>query len=567
MRKPATTGWGWAGGLVVVFYLVSRLWDLGSLPPFIDELVHIDTGKSARGGNWTAGLGQWKWLSMQVYGLFLQLTDQWPWVRLLNVFTGLGVLCTTFAIGVTLGSIRLAFWSALVYAAIPYALFFDRLALTDSMQALCLAIILLLSIRLSQRRSNRDAVALGVVLSLAPMFKPSGFVFAALPLFVVLVLAKDEPLWRRPGNLWLAYAIFVPAAAWFRLSFLPPMHSGVILGPDLARLRLVGGDTLETFWVMLTPPVFLVAVIGGLALALGAGQGTARRRAPGGAFLPGYGKRHPCFDEDEQPYECSRTAGFSRSRPPHGGRGRPYSVQMNSHTGCSRRVLLYAFVVSVVVSPYLLFSSGCFPRYYVPALPAIALLVGEVFELAAAKLQRVLSDRLHAVAMAAVAAVVLIEAGVMSWNIARDPLPGHYPQRIEQQYTTGWSSGYGLEELVRFLQDYPRPSGGERTLVLRSPRWDLTMQGLNLFERQLEAQVELGRFWPWQPAAVVERIQVGLENRSQILLPMNKASGYPNDREIRETIEREFAVEEVWSSGKPGGAPGISVLAVSARGS
>jgi hypothetical protein len=508
MTKSTTTRWLWAGGLVVVFYLVTRLWNLGALPPFIDELVHIDTGKSARGGNLTAGLGQWKWMSMQVYGLFLSLTDQWPWVRLLNVFLGLGILGTTCAIGAALSSIRLAFWSALVYTAVPYAVFFDRLALTDGMQALCLALILLLSIRLSRRPSNRDAVALGVVLALAPMFKPSGFVFAAVPLFVVLVLAEDTPLLKRPFKLWLPYAIFVPAAVWFRLWFLPPVQSGVILGLDLARLRTVGGDTLETFWEMLTPPVFLLAVIGGLALLLGAGQGTARRR-----------------------------------------------------------VLLYAFVTGVVVSPYLLFSSSCFPRYYVPALPVIALLVSEAFELVAAKLQRVVTGRPHEVAMVAVAAVVLIEAGVMSWNMVRDPLSVHFPKRIEQQYITSWSSGYGLEDLVRFLQGYPQRPGEEKTLVLRSPRWDMTMQGLNLFERQLEAQVELGRFWPWQPAAVVERIQADLEQRSQILLPMNQASGYPNDQEIRETIEREFAVEEVWSSKKPGGAPGVSVLAISAKGS
>ncbi len=486
---------------LILAYLASRTWNLGALPPFIDELIHIQFAKAARDGDWRAGLHLWKWLSLQIYGLFLHATSDWPWVRMLNVLAGLGICLATFAIGSVAGGSRLGFWAALTYTVLPFAVFYDRLVLLDSMVALCLALILLCSFRLSHAWSRSGAVALGALLAFAPMLKASGFAFACVPLIVFLLMPGIGPIRSRLVRLFIPYVIFIPAALWLRFVMLPPEPAGLSLGGWGRGFRTVGEQTLETFWVMLTPPVALAIVLAGLTLLL--------------------------WPNEQR-----------------------------------RRIAIYFLLAGVIVSPSLLLLSKCYPRYYVPALVPLALIFGEGIEAAASRIGALVKANMHTWAAIFLTAIILIEPAVTSRNLVRDPLSVHLPQPIATQYVTGWGSGYGLAGVVRALRATGESSAGGPVLVLRSPRWDLTLQGLDVFREELGEQIELGVLRPWTPAAVVDQIKHRLQDGRRVVLALNMATGYPHDQAVREILPRAFAVEELWYRPKPGGTPGLRLIEV-----
>ena len=220
---------------VLFVFLTLRTYELDSVPVFLDEAIHIDFAKHALEGDWKVGLDLGKWLSIQTWALFLShFTSEWPYVRLLSVAAGAGTLLLLMMTGAATASARLGLLSALSYAVLPFAVFYDRLVLTDQFQTLLLASTIFLSVRISDRSNRWDQAALVLALILAPLFKFSGFLFGCLPLPLVLLLSAQPSLVKRVLKVAPCYGAYLLFAGLF-ISRIAPRS-----GREQVRGRAVG---------------------------------------------------------------------------------------------------------------------------------------------------------------------------------------------------------------------------------------------------------------------------------------------------------------------------------------
>ncbi len=125
--------------IIVLLYFALRLPNLTLQPIFADEAIYI----------------RWAQVMKAESSLrFLPLTDgkaplfMWTMISLLKVFddplfagrflsilAGLATLTGVFFLSLRVFNLKVALWSALIYATVPFMVFFDRMALVDSMLA------------------------------------------------------------------------------------------------------------------------------------------------------------------------------------------------------------------------------------------------------------------------------------------------------------------------------------------------------------------------------------------------------------------------------------------------
>lgn len=269
------------GGL----YAASRFTGLTTLPIFLDETQHIHWSvEIAEGERWMRPWNYGKGVSVFVNALlFPWAFDHYLWAsRALAVGFGAVTLLAGLAAARRLLDERAALVFGILYLACPYALFYDRLALTDPPMATFATLALLLSLRLLETPRRGLALLLALALVLAVLSKATAILVVLIPALALLVLG---PLERRRGG---AFASAVGVAA---LALAWPLHrffattATVRLGvghrdEDLAT-RLSTNLPLAASWLStyLTLPIVLLAL-------LGLGLGVLHRSRPA-FFLSG----------------------------------------------------------------------------------------------------------------------------------------------------------------------------------------------------------------------------------------------------------------------------------------
>ena len=170
--------------IICVLFLVSRIWNLNSLPVFGDEAIYI----------------RWAQIIKSVDTLrFIPLTDGkqplFMWLnsislrfisdplisgRLISVFSGLGILVTLFLISHS-------FLPSLIYIFLPFAFFFDRLATADTLLSFFGIFSLYLSLSLAKKPALDLSMILGVSLGLAWLTKSPAIYFIVLSLLTFVL--------------------------------------------------------------------------------------------------------------------------------------------------------------------------------------------------------------------------------------------------------------------------------------------------------------------------------------------------------------------------------------------
>ena len=184
-------------GLLILFYFGSRLLNLTLQPIFADEAIYI----------------RWAQLMRAEPSLrFISLTDGKPplymWVlipffkvikdplfagRFLSVLSGFVTLIGVFLIGIRFFNKRIAFWAMLLIVVTPYILFFDRMALVDSMLSAFSIWSLLVAILLIKYKRIDLAMVLGYLLGGGMLTKPPGFFnILVLPITAILIEWKSK---------------------------------------------------------------------------------------------------------------------------------------------------------------------------------------------------------------------------------------------------------------------------------------------------------------------------------------------------------------------------------------
>ncbi len=126
------------GTLIVAVALFLRIYNLTKLPVFADEAIYIRWAQVMRA---EAGLrflplsdGKQPLFMWSMIPLFKLFNDPLFAGRFLSVVTGIVTLLGVFSLTLILfGSKKKALLASFIYAIIPFAVFFDRMALVDSM--------------------------------------------------------------------------------------------------------------------------------------------------------------------------------------------------------------------------------------------------------------------------------------------------------------------------------------------------------------------------------------------------------------------------------------------------
>lgn len=124
-------------GLIIVLYFALRLPNLTYQPIFADEAIYIRWAQVMKSEPTLRFLpltdGKtplFMWIMMPVFKL---IADPLLAGRTLAVFSGIGTLLGAFMIGIVFFNKRVALFAAFLIAITPYIIFFDRMALVDTM--------------------------------------------------------------------------------------------------------------------------------------------------------------------------------------------------------------------------------------------------------------------------------------------------------------------------------------------------------------------------------------------------------------------------------------------------
>jgi len=277
------------GILILVLALVLRLYNLNLLPIFGDEAIYI---------RWAQVMGAQPGLR------FLPLTDGkqplFMWVlmflvrrfpdplligRLTSVFYGMGTLLGIFSLSYYLfKNKKIALIASFIYAISPYSLFFDRMALVDSMLSMFGVWTLFLGVVTAKTKRIDFAMLTGFSLGAALLTKSPAIYFAIL--LPTTWLLSSLPKGRRNRVIHFGRLIFLLLVT-FLISY--GMYNILRLGESFHMLALRNQDyiysishaisspfdplfpylrrSLEWFW-QLGPSVLIVLLLAGICINL-----------------------------------------------------------------------------------------------------------------------------------------------------------------------------------------------------------------------------------------------------------------------------------------------------------
>jgi 4-amino-4-deoxy-L-arabinose transferase-like glycosyltransferase len=266
-------------------YLATRLAGLTALPMFLDESWHI---------SWSMWIAEGKeWDSPWLFGKGVSIFASallFPWAR--EHFLAAARLVTVLfgaltLLGVHLAARRLydretAFVASALYLFSPYALFYDRLVLTDPVQSAFATLSLWMSVRTAESGRARDGALLGLLLALSVFAKALGVLAFFTPALAFALLPGE----RRPRLRAFAIAYGVAAALvgyplWRFLTETATVRAAIDKSEAGPVGRILDNAPLAWEWVSTywTLPV--------LALAAGGLLHAAWRRSRPGLLLGG----------------------------------------------------------------------------------------------------------------------------------------------------------------------------------------------------------------------------------------------------------------------------------------
>ena len=198
--------------------------------------------------------------------LFPWACSHYLWAsRALAVAFGAFSLLVGIAVGRRLFEPTTGLVFGLLYVACPFALFYDRLVLTDPPMAAFAALALLLTVRLHEAPGPERAVLLTLALVAAVLTKATALLVAVIPLAGLLLLGRIEKERIRAFVLALAAAtvlLFWPILRFFATTAtvrLGVSHQETDLSTRLITNLPMAVSWLVTYWTL---PLTLLALLG-----------------------------------------------------------------------------------------------------------------------------------------------------------------------------------------------------------------------------------------------------------------------------------------------------------------
>jgi|CXWL01.1.fsa_nt_gi MFS family permease len=258
-------------GLFLALYFLTRVATLSVLPIFLDEAVHLQWAERLYSeGRILRPIGAGRLLAVAAYGLAAPFEDRLFAARLLAVIAGAFTLVGAMLIAHRLFGALAAPVAGFLYLVSPFALTYDRLALSDGfLSAFVTGLMLTTLAIIDEPASWRLRIRFGVLLALSVVSKVSALLFLlALPLGVLILPGERRAALASMGKgaligligavpmLWLFAANSGEIAA---QHVADPSATGSVL---MATLRDMSGWALSYF----TIPVMIFAALSAVLL-------------------------------------------------------------------------------------------------------------------------------------------------------------------------------------------------------------------------------------------------------------------------------------------------------------
>lgn len=490
-------------GALLVIYLVSRLLLLTRLPPFIDEGLHSFYVRTMESGIISAGAGDGKWLSIFIfYGLTRLPVDMLLVIRLASVAGGALTLVAIFMTGRELFSAAVGLLSAGFYIFLPYALFYNRLGLTDGIAVAFGAWVLYISVRAVRADKGGYTVLLTALLLACVLAKASAMLFILFPLLALVILVQ-RGAW--PVALRKILPAIIGASVIVILMLSQDIGTAEIIHKTAETrsagiIDLAANNTLTAggwFWSLLTPPMAILSVVALLSLSIW-------RR--------------------------------------------------------DRAVLFVMAVLAVALVPYIVSAATWYPRYLLFALVPLTLLLAVFWAwLTDLLVQVTASPRRGRALSVLILALLLIWPALYGLRLMAAPQEARLPVIVRRLYVSDWTAGYGAKELAKYLEAQAQTTQGG-LLVLRPDHLSqVTHGGLELFlqgEQPLMLQA-IGRDFDTE----VQGALAGLSAGQRTLFVFDSTN--QSSQELAELVRRHAEVTQIWRNVKPQATGGLEVWELS----
>lgn len=213
--------------ILIIFYLLTRLFHLTLLPIFNDEAIYLYWAKliAATHAQWFISLTDGKPpILIWVMAFFLKLLPSSQYLlagRLPSVVTGLVSMLGIYALSHFLfHSRKIATLTAFLYIIVPFALFYDRMALFDGFLSSMMLLSVYFSLRTSRSLEKRDAFLWGFFLGMAFLAKINALLFLFLTPVCFFLFSPRERVIRQWKKMLILSAIAIVVSQLLRFSLI-----------------------------------------------------------------------------------------------------------------------------------------------------------------------------------------------------------------------------------------------------------------------------------------------------------------------------------------------------------
>lgn len=238
--------------IALVAFFLFRLSQLNNIPVFVDEAIYVRWSQIMKSESSLRFIPQsdgkqplFMWSTIPFFKIS---SDPLIAGRLVSVATGFGSLVgLAFLAYLLFGDIFVASLVALVYAILPYSVFFDRMALVDSMLAMFGIWSLAFSILFIKTRRLDHAMFLGFALGGGLLTKsPAIFFYVWTVISIIFFFRPKDNKLKSLGNLVLGLII--------ALAISQVMYGILRLGPSFEMIGARNQDYLFTWKEVLNHP-------------------------------------------------------------------------------------------------------------------------------------------------------------------------------------------------------------------------------------------------------------------------------------------------------------------------
>lgn len=255
-------------GLFLALYFLTRVATLSVLPIFLDEAVHLQWAERLYAeGRIVRPIGAGRLLAVAAFGLALPFEDRLFAARLLAVVAGAFSLTCVMLIAHRLFGALASRGAGFLYLVSPFALTYDRLALSDGFLSAFVAGLMLTTLAImDQPASWGPRLRFALLLALAVASKVSALLFLpALPLGLLALSSKRWPALASMGKGALIGLIGAAPMLWFFVKNSGEIAAQHVADPSAAAAILMTTLRDMSGWAL---SYFTVPVLGFAALSV-----------------------------------------------------------------------------------------------------------------------------------------------------------------------------------------------------------------------------------------------------------------------------------------------------------